>query len=205
VSDKREQYKADIRAAMPFEEVTNITFYTPDDITIDLVHRWTHFTDFKLKAGELGAWMSHLSCLQWVVDHDQWLIVLEDDAKIMPGFKEWFDSVNVGSVALFVPPNQYNDYHIDGYLWYEAGAASREIGHDKVVKAYQGYSCVAIKYEPQTAAELLKRFKQQGITNPIDCQIFEQGLLNAPRPQYATGVDYYNTETHIHDTEQWPV
>ncbi len=224
VSDRREDYKKDIRAELSsHEEVTDIKFYTAADDCAGLLKSvgiepvWTG-----IRGGELGVWCSQISVWKWIVEHDESLMIFEDDAIIYPGFDDWrnglgYDELDYDAVSLFVPSGQFGDWNYD-YVGHSinihpGASPNHDIGHDRMARAYQGFSCVGLHIAPSGARKLIKAIEEVPHM-PVDCYIFETGFpdsvrhcaertqILAPQPKFATGVEvYWKAETHIHNTD----
>jgi GR25 family glycosyltransferase involved in LPS biosynthesis len=141
--------------------------------------------------GELGVWFSQIN--SWKVAADSELdaiMVLEDDAVILPEFHEFFPlfvdnlPADFDFAAVAVPPDQGIDYLYDRIFDAHGGwslisemrlqkeTSPHYIGNDYTATAYQGYSCVATLYSKAGAARLLDLVKRLGIYTPVDCFLF---------------------------------
>lgn len=148
-------------------------------------HRWYG------KPGEYGVWLSQINAWKTIIDYGRPVLVLEDDALLVPNFVEQFDFYvsqlpdDFGLFAAFVPENQYGDYNNE-YACDENGhfvgaAQAHAFGAPSIVmpdlngvcRAFQGYGCVALYISPLGAAALLDYALDRGIDTPVDCFIFE--------------------------------
>lgn len=194
VSSLRAKSKQEIRHGTTLEEVTSIRFFSPVD---NMLHELSRLRvrlrpDIWLpRTGELGVWLSQLNCWEYASKFGD-LLVLEDDAILLPGFQEWFDSLALHEyevVAIFGPDNQAGNYSQD----------LDRIGD--ITVAWQGYSCVAMWYSQLGAARLLNRARVTGITTPVDCWIFEQDNIHGIKPGKSKVSVDWNALTHIHNTK----
>lgn len=228
VTDNREHYKAEIREQLrEHEEVTGIDFvgYEHDHWAI-LQEYGLSIYGYRPTVGELGIWLSQIRCWKWAVEHQESLIVFEDDAIVRPGFDEWYSFVTEPEIeydvfSLFVPDNQRGDFELswvgNAGIVYPGGSPNHVIGHPKLARAYQGYGGVCIQVTPEGAQKMLDGVKELGIYQPIDCWIFERGFpdfvrkgprleIVTPQPEYANGVTVdWNAETTIHTTPYFEV
>lgn len=152
------------------------------------------------KVGEVGIWSSIVNCWNWCVENNEELLVFEDDARPIEGFRGEFDAFygrlpkDYDFAAIWVPENQRNDYHgsviydehgcpqpVPRYLIMDPGVESMyELsGRYPVVQVYQGYGGVSMLFSPKGSKEFLKISRKFGIYTPVDCHFY----LSAHRPE----------------------
>lgn len=175
------------------------------------------------RRGEIGVWLSNYDRWEIAAGLNEPLMVFEDDAIVNEQFNERIAEAltqlpdDWDFMSLWVPENQLIDYqykfvymremrHIYGTVPKEHSRFRTE--HLKLARAYQGYGMVALMYSPKGGARLAQLAREQGLTGPVDCWIYERSQMGyvqgyAPHPDFADIVTYdWSAVSHIHLTER---
>jgi GR25 family glycosyltransferase involved in LPS biosynthesis len=229
IDDSRAEKKAAIRNVLSgLEEVKIEACNGRVSESVERYQSWYNIAraEWVPKQGELGVWLSNVHAWSVISQNSEPIVMFEDDAILRDNFVEQLEEYiselpdDWDMFCAFVPENQYGDFHwaysfdengiSDGNPlgYYDGGEDSLLIDSDKVCRAYQGYSCVALVYTPAGAAKLLERAQIRGMTTPVDCFIFEQyraGHINAyafkPGQPRLVDIDW-NAPSLIQQTEK---
>ena len=150
--------------------------------------------------GELGIWFSNLNTFERsFYTRQEYLLVLEDDAVVMPVFEKIAPlvldelPVDCDFFAWAIPNDQKVDYYYNRVFNSAGGweivshqrhrytGSPHYIGANFVCKAYQGYHAVAMMYTKEGMRKILDLVRQQGIRTAFDLFLFEEhhkGNLN---------------------------
>lgn len=177
------------------------------------------------KRGEYGVWFSQLNAWKTIMDYGAPVLVLEDDALLVPDFVNIFNGYieqlpeDWGLFAAFVPENQYGDFNneyvcdenghfVGAAQGHMHGAPSIVLPDKTICRAYQGYGCVGNYISPLGAAALYEYALDRGLDTPVDCFVFEAYRAKkldayAFRPGFPRLIDVdWNAPTTIHTSER---
>ena len=202
VDNSRADLRANIEAAM--EEMGFDQFYSMQvdgRIPEHLDAAMRYYDTFKVTGpnfhnGELGIWYATLAALDHIYTNDINGIVFEDDAVVLPPFKDIYPLV-MGELpqdwdffAWAIPDNQRYDYYYNRVFngtggwtlatntWHAYRGSPHYIpGKELVCTAYQGYQAVCIMYSPGGADKIMKLAEEKGIYTPFDLFIFQESQM----------------------------
>jgi GR25 family glycosyltransferase involved in LPS biosynthesis len=177
--------------------------YNKEDLeryySLDLDLNINKNTNFRYS--EIGCWASHYSAWKTFLESDnEYVLILEDDIKVIPGFKEILD-LRMGLLpegwdifSVLVPEGNFSYFvsHI------------HSIGSDIISKTYQGNWLGAYVLNREGAKKLVDSVLLP-IDRPVDIHIFySPGMLNSyslmPNSKmYLEGIDLGTT---IHDVDR---
>lgn len=203
INDSRAEKKAAIRNVLSgWQEVfiEAVNGYNSQELEDAIRASGINKTSWVPKVGEAGVWMSQANAWWAVSESEEPIVIFEDDAILSPNFVQDLENYiselpdDWDMFCAFVPENQYGDFNWEYFYdyngqtdgqplhWWPEGEPSLLIDSDKVCRAYQGYSCVALVYQPRAGAKLYESAVRLGMYTPVDCFIFERyraGDINA--------------------------
>lgn len=225
IGDSRERYKDAIRKDVGTIEEVFIPGVDANrvDLLFELERRGvtvTHPGAFSV--GEIGIWLSVIDCWQWSVDHNEEIVVFEDDAILATDFELQLRLLyseipgDYDFVCLWIPENQMQDYLYNvtytdegiGTIHGNTYPSLFDYGAERSAMVYNGYGNVAQMFSAKGSRFFLDRVWDVGIYTPVDCYQYQEAHAGrctgyGPKPDYANLVKYDWAPTTVHTTKRF--
>ena len=164
VDDKRKQSVENIKTRLSQYQYIELPFKKP---TLKSLSTLTVDSNFQLKLGELGVYLSNMLVWQYMIDNQiDKLLVLEDDAILTDNFTNIIDqldfNINFNYISLFIPADQKSRCK-----------KAHETPYKFLKNNYVTYGMVAMIYSLEGASKLLKQVKKEPIKQSIDLWLFK--------------------------------
>lgn len=151
------------------------------------------------KPGEGGVWFSNINAWSWGEEHNEDLLVFEDDAILSPDFS---DTVN----ELELPDDW--DFVTLYYPYY----GSRQIMQFKIAPIHQEHGNVAVLYSAQGMKKIMQMLRDEGLDWPVDIWLFKKAKFEKTLNGYGAHqfskhiVEHdFDVPTNIHEDDHIPV
>lgn len=165
IDDSREVKKANIRQALPIEEVKIECVDGKDAEQLSKAQqKWSNIKQYKpRKQGELGIIYSTLNAVEYARDHGN-LLAIEDDAIIL--VDRFWETLNVylsdapvdaDFISIALPNEQRVRF-----------GPQHDIGHPYLAKTYHNYNNVCTVWLQRGAQRVLDMFEDNGIRDHVD-------------------------------------
>lgn len=204
IDDSRETKKANIRKAMPIDEVFIDCIDGKDPS--ELARAQEKWSDIKQhnprKAGELGIIYSTLNAVEYARDHGN-LLTFEDDAVLLTS--DFWNTLNrylenAPQDADFISISLPNEQRTERYN------KSFDIDHPYLCKTFNTYNNVCVVWMQRGAQRVIDMFKANGIIDHVDNTYLDaarDGRLNgySIRPELDIVSIVAGDPTLVHETE----
>jgi GR25 family glycosyltransferase involved in LPS biosynthesis len=160
-------------------------------------HHGLEYRMSEWRPGELGLWYSNINNWKWIARQDDNVLVFEDDAIPLEGFRYVVDNVP--------PPEDFDfaTYYTPFRRPYQGGKFRWEESN------MQEHGNIAVLYSPKGAKKILDILGEEGLEYPVDIWLFKQAKFTkrlkgyAPRIIDKVVIDHdFDVPTNIHDEER---